>query len=199
MTAWARYMSWTTRGRQTSWGRVMRSFVALASGEGIARLFGLAATLILARRLEPAGFGLITLRRADRPSHWFRGEPAPEPRGPCGAAIEQGFALRDFLETHDDEALLQVRLQAAPGLRWEQQLGMTPDGWSLRESRLCLTEGLAYVGNAGKPEAEFVASCRGKETLGDLLLKVATAIQTGISSKIRLKDAMKSKRRLKRK
>src|SRR5947209_16727899 len=54
-------MSWTTRGRQTSWGRVMRSFVALASGEGIARLFGLAATLILARRLEPAGFGLITL------------------------------------------------------------------------------------------------------------------------------------------
>ena len=79
------------------------------------------------------------------------------------------------METHDDEALLQARLQAAPGLRWEQQLGMTPDGWSLRESRLCLTEGLAYVGNAGKPEAEFVASCRGKETLGDLLLKVAAA------------------------
>jgi O-antigen/teichoic acid export membrane protein len=39
----------------------MRSFVALASGEGIARLFGLVATLILARRLEPSGFGLVTL------------------------------------------------------------------------------------------------------------------------------------------
>ena len=61
MIDWARYAGWTARGRQTSWGRVMRSFVALASGEGIARLFGLAATLILARRLEPTGFGLITL------------------------------------------------------------------------------------------------------------------------------------------
>jgi PST family polysaccharide transporter len=35
--------------------------VALASGEGVARLFGLVATLILARRLEPSGFGLVTL------------------------------------------------------------------------------------------------------------------------------------------
>jgi O-antigen/teichoic acid export membrane protein len=54
-------MSWTTRGRQTSWGRVVRQFVALAGGEGVARLFGLVATLILARRLEPSGFGLVTL------------------------------------------------------------------------------------------------------------------------------------------
>ena len=61
MTVWARYMSWTTRGRQTSWGRVVRQFVALAGGEGVARLFGLVATLILARRLEPSGFGLVTL------------------------------------------------------------------------------------------------------------------------------------------
>ncbi len=61
MTVWARYTSWTTRGRQTSWGRVVRSFVALVSGESVARLFGLIATLMLARRLHPAGFGLITL------------------------------------------------------------------------------------------------------------------------------------------
>jgi len=61
VTAWARYTSWTTRGRQTSWGRVVRQFVALAGGEGVARLFGLVATLILARRLEPSGFGLVTL------------------------------------------------------------------------------------------------------------------------------------------
>jgi O-antigen/teichoic acid export membrane protein len=39
----------------------MRSFVALAGGEGVARLFGLVATLVLARRLEPSGFGLVTL------------------------------------------------------------------------------------------------------------------------------------------
>jgi PST family polysaccharide transporter len=61
VTARGRYTSWATRGRQSSWGRVVRSFVALVSGEGVARLFGLVATLILARRLHPAGFGLVTL------------------------------------------------------------------------------------------------------------------------------------------
>ena len=44
-----------------SWRTLVRSFSALAVGEGVARLLGLGAVLWTARRLEPAGFGLITL------------------------------------------------------------------------------------------------------------------------------------------
>ena len=44
-----------------SWRVLVRSFSTLAAGEVLARVAGLAAVLLLARRLGPAGFGLITL------------------------------------------------------------------------------------------------------------------------------------------
>jgi O-antigen/teichoic acid export membrane protein len=44
-----------------SWRVLVRSFSTLAVGEALARVAGLAAVLLLARRLGPAGFGLITL------------------------------------------------------------------------------------------------------------------------------------------
>jgi len=43
------------------WRVLLRSFSTLAAGETIARLVGLAAVLLLARRLGPAGFGIVTL------------------------------------------------------------------------------------------------------------------------------------------
>jgi O-antigen/teichoic acid export membrane protein len=49
-------------GRHTRpWVMVLRSFVALAVGEGAGRLFGLFAVVLLARRLHADNFGLITL------------------------------------------------------------------------------------------------------------------------------------------
>jgi O-antigen/teichoic acid export membrane protein len=43
------------------WRILVRSFSTLAVGEALARLAGLAAVVLLARRLGPAGFGVITL------------------------------------------------------------------------------------------------------------------------------------------
>lgn len=44
-----------------SWRVLVRSFSTLAVGEVVARLAGLAAVLLLARRLGPVGFGIVTL------------------------------------------------------------------------------------------------------------------------------------------
>ncbi|MGI8593478.1 MAG: flippase [Solirubrobacteraceae bacterium] len=44
-----------------SWRTLVRSFGALVVGEGFARLFGFVAIVIMARRLDPDGFGLVTL------------------------------------------------------------------------------------------------------------------------------------------
>jgi SAM-dependent methyltransferase len=121
-------------------------------------------------RIEAVGFGLVTLRRSARRANWFRCDGAPEVRGPCGESIVRGFALRDFLEVNrDDRALLGARLRPAPGLRWEQELALSADGWSAAESRLRIAEGLAYAGNADPDVVDFVARCRGGQRLGDLL------------------------------
>jgi hypothetical protein len=127
-------------------------------------------------RIEALGFGLITLRRSSGPTSWFRCDPSPPIRGACGAAILRGFALRDFLETHrDDRDLLRVQLRPAPDLRWEQQSELTASGWKAVESRLRVTDGLAYAGNADAEVVRFVARCREGKTLGNLLAEVAKA------------------------
>lgn len=46
---------------RTVWRTMVKSFLALVLGEGGARLLGFIATVIMARRLGPAGFGLITI------------------------------------------------------------------------------------------------------------------------------------------
>ena len=49
---------------QAGWRNLVRSFLTLLAGEGAARVLGLATVLILARRLGPGGFGLITFGTA---------------------------------------------------------------------------------------------------------------------------------------
>ena len=127
-------------------------------------------------KIEAIGFGLITLRRSSKPAHWFRCDRLPEVIGPCGDAIERGFRLRDFLETHrEDQALLNVRLRQADNLRWEQVQHSTRKGWTISRSQLQLTSGLAYTGNVDANVVEFVAHCNGELRLGAHLKKIASS------------------------
>ena len=44
-----------------NWDALVRGFGALALGDGVARLPGIVAILLLARRLEPTDFGVVIL------------------------------------------------------------------------------------------------------------------------------------------
>jgi O-antigen/teichoic acid export membrane protein len=46
---------------QRGWKMIGRRFAALFAGEGVARAVGFVLVLVLARRLEPDGFGVVTL------------------------------------------------------------------------------------------------------------------------------------------
>jgi O-antigen/teichoic acid export membrane protein len=46
---------------QRGWKMIARRFAALFAGEGVARVVGFVLVLVLARRLEPDGFGVVTL------------------------------------------------------------------------------------------------------------------------------------------
>ena len=68
-----------------------------------------------AHHIEAIGFGLITMRRRDGGEPWFRAETAPQDIVmPCGDHLGAAFELADFLQAHDDAALLDVVLGVAP-------------------------------------------------------------------------------------
>jgi PST family polysaccharide transporter len=54
----------TRHSARTGWRMLVRSFLTLLAGEGAARVLGLATVLLLARRLGPGGFGLVTFGTA---------------------------------------------------------------------------------------------------------------------------------------
>src|SRR5262249_1355769 len=91
-------------------------------------------------------------------------------------AIEQGFALRDFLEANrSDRELLDARLSHADHLSWAPRYQVSPSGWSAVASQLRLTDGLRFVSNVDPAVAAFVARCTGEQPLGAALAQLAAA------------------------
>ncbi len=125
-------------------------------------------------RIEAISFGVIILRKAARANNWICCDRLPEVVGPCGDAIVRGFAQRDFLEANrEDQTLLHARLHPAADLRWEQHQQLATGGWSVSASRLRLTDGLAYVGDANPDVIELVNWCHQGQRLGDYLAEIA--------------------------
>ena len=124
-------------------------------------------------RVEAIGFGLITMRRSNRAANWFRCESWPEMIGACGDAIERGFAVRDFLESHsDDQALLRARVRRAPNIEWREAHDMADLGSAVHSS-LRFTSGLAYTANMDSAIVKFVSRCVGDRPLSEYLRETA--------------------------
>jgi hypothetical protein len=130
------------------------------------------------QQIEAISFGMITMRRRSDGPNWFRCDSPSRPADLTGQAIQQQFALWDFLHSHaDDNRLLGCRLRAADNLRWEVQHELSPDGWRAVESHLDRKDGLARGGNVDMEVVEFVAFCDGKKSLRDYLRQVS--LRTG--------------------
>jgi methylase of polypeptide subunit release factors len=134
-------------------------------------------------RIEAIGFGLLTMRRRDGRENWFRCDSLPEVRGACGEEIARGFAVRDFLEaTRDDEQLLSARLRRSDKIEWQQRLTLSTEGWSIKESRLSLAEGLSYVAQADEDVIEFLSQCDGRFELRDYLRELSAVKRQAIEN-----------------
>ena len=123
-------------------------------------------------RVEAIGFGLVTMRRSNRSSNWFRCESWPEMVGPCGDAIERGFVARNFLEDHDDRDLLETRVRHAPNLQWRQDHDISDLGTAVHSS-LHFTSGLAYTAKMDSAIVKFVSRCAGDRPLSEYLRETA--------------------------
>ena len=97
--------------------------------------------------------------------------------GPCGDAIVQGFALRDFLESVPDDAqLLAARLRVSREARLNRLLEPASGGWADVSTELCLARGLVFSGSVDPYVANLVAACDGRKPLGELLAEMVASL-----------------------
>ena len=132
--------------------------------------------------VESFAAGLITMRKSGNRTNWFRADDSPEQmEGPCGDYVENGFELRDFLETvKNDGTLLNTVLRHSPDIRLEQRFKPSERGWKATESYIYLSKGLAYKGNSDPYIANLMINCDGQKPLKDLIKHMA--ISLGVST-----------------
>ncbi len=126
-------------------------------------------------QIEAVSGGLITMRRREGASNWFRSGDGPEKMlGPAGDGIESGFEMHDFLDANpNDEQLLGQAFRLSPDARLHQEFAPSEDGWAVVESQLQLARGLAYTGNIDPYVARLLARCDGRRRLVDLIEELA--------------------------
>lgn len=128
--------------------------------------------------IESVGAGLITMRKREGQANWFRADQSPEKmNGPCGESIAQGFELRDFLETvQNDDDLLNSNLRHSPDIRLEQQYEPADHGWKATTSVISLAQGFAYTGNSDPFIANLLISCDGHTPLKERIPGLADSL-----------------------
>ena len=119
--------------------------------------------------------GVITMRRTERRTPWFRADDAPRAMiGPAGEAIERGFELYDFLETvRDDAALLGSRLLFSPDISLVRRLLPSSEGWQEDAMTLSLNRGFSYSGEVDQYVADILIACDGQNRLDQVIEKIA--------------------------
>lgn len=128
-------------------------------------------------RIEAISYGMIVLRRRSGRANWVRLEEAPDMIGACGDATLRGFALRDFLEkVGDDSDLLKTALRPAPEARLHNRFQPASEGWTLEESRLRLSTGLAFGGAVSPQLLALLQACCGPRPLNAILLDLAATL-----------------------
>jgi len=128
--------------------------------------------------IEAIDSGLVTMRRSEGASNWFRAEDSPETMTfPAGDDLLRRFEAEDYLAAHPaDEELLATRFRLSPDARLDQQLVPAEGGWGLLDNQLRRTGGLHWSGYVDADGAELLARCDGTVTMATLLAELAAAV-----------------------
>lgn len=128
--------------------------------------------------VETVSEGLIALRRRSGAGpNWTRFEDLP-PHGLelFGDAIVAAFEVHDLLEGLSDEALLEQKLLAAPGLVFESKFEWTGSGWGPGEYLLRQTTGFGFRASVDSHVANVIRRCDGTTELRRSLLEMAAGL-----------------------
>lgn len=119
--------------------------------------------------------GLIVLRRRSGPN-WVRIEDVSQtPGGPLGEMILATFASHDFLQANvSDEKMLAVKLKLSPDVRLEQVCEPATGRWQPITLTLKLVSGFPFHLGLQPFVAEFLITCDGKRTTGEVINELAS-------------------------
>ena len=129
--------------------------------------------------VEAVGAGLITMRRSTSTTPWQQiDELSHDITFPCGDAIAARFARATWLTERggDDRMLLDATFTVSEDVRLRERRLASEGRWLLEEAQLQLTDGLRYSGSIDLPGAGLVAACDGTTVLGELVRRLAAAI-----------------------
>jgi methylase of polypeptide subunit release factors len=118
--------------------------------------------------------GLIVMRRRSG-KNWVRIEEVPKtPSGDLGELILSTFAAHDLLlEMESDEKLLAIKPRLAPHVRLEQVCNQSGNSWHAESLTLRLTRGFPFHWKVQPLVAEFLATCDGTRSAGQLVEALA--------------------------
>ncbi|HTW99354.1 MAG TPA: methyltransferase, partial [Acidimicrobiales bacterium] len=121
--------------------------------------------------IEGFGYGLVTLRRVEHRSPWWRHDELPALlAGRPADGLHAGFEAADWLAGHgSDAALLDARLHVSPGTRLESWQHAEGGRWKVERAVLRQVEGLAFSGLVNDEVAALVAGCDGRRPLREVL------------------------------
>jgi len=137
---------------------------------------------------ERSGFesiqtGFVTMRPSTAGQPWFRAEDTPANIShPCGDDVLLAFEARDFVEKHDDPALLDSRLRLAPPVRLIQRWHRPEGAWDVETTHLRRDAPLGYVWQVDRLMAELADRLDGGRPLRDVLGELAAAMGTDLPS-----------------
>lgn len=125
------------------------------------------------QQVEAVHGGVIAMRRRSG-TNWIQIEEMPETRQPFGETILEGFAARDYVAQHDDQALLVQRLKLSDEAQLDQHFRPGAQGWAGDKVNLRLTGGIPYQQLIEPMVGEFLGRFDGSRTLEEIIDGMAT-------------------------
>jgi methylase of polypeptide subunit release factors len=175
--------AWVLKTATTEAGQYAHMWIRdteLAASERAADLFNEWMSYYARARIEAVSTGLIALRRRSGAANWVRFDDLPEGMaGEFGEAVEQGFRLRDFLDSaRDDKALLGGMFRLSPHLALQQEARWAQGAWQVQAAQIRLEQGLKFSGNVDRNAMALLQRLDGRRTLAEVLAEAAASLAT---------------------
>lgn len=124
--------------------------------------------------IESVGTGIINMHKINSsPNLFWVHEDAVQIDEFAGAAIYNGFKVKEFLEQTPDKDLLHIPFHISPDTRIEQKSRSQGDGWIAEKVIIRMTKGIHYAGNVDIHLLELLGQCNGKRPLQELIIQLA--------------------------